>query len=166
MSRPRGRPAKERLVASEEAVKAVKQMLKGNEAFLTARNRCMLLQRKRPTMMRKLNLNTDAYEETGRIEYNRELASRIHPDDRKYMELYEQSMITVWVLEHGVASITDERTRAIAEDTLLKGKSCASLEGKYGMTSRGLRKQKRQAIIAVAAFAESMNFSSVFKPNL
>ena len=75
-------------------------------------------------------------------------------------------MMTVWVLEHGVASITDDRTRAIAEDTLLRGRSCSALERKYGMTSRGLRKHKRLAIIAVAAFAESMNFSSVFDPNL
>lgn len=166
MSRPRGRPAKERPAVSDEAVKAVKQMLKGKEPFNDARARCMLMPKKRPTMMRKLGLNTDAYNATGKIEYNRELTSRIHPDDRKYMELYEWSMMTVWVLEHGVASITDERTRAVAEDTLLKGKSCSALEKKYGMTSRGLRKQKRQAIMAVAAFAESMNFSSVFDPNL
>ena len=166
MSRPRGRPAKERPVASDKAVKAVKQMLKGKEAFNTARARCMLMPKKRPTMMRKLNLNTDAYDATGKIEYNRELASRVHPDDRKYMELYERSMMTVWILEQGVASITDDRTRAIAEDTLLRDKPCSALEVKYGMTSRGLRKQKRWAIMTVAAFAESMNFSSVFDPNL
>lgn len=154
MSRPRGRPAKECPAASDESVRAIKRMLRGKEAFKDAKARCMLLPKKRPTMMRKLNLNTEAYDVTGRIEYDRELTSRIHPDDRKYMELYENSMRTVWILEHGVASITDERTRAIAEDTLLKGIPVMKLLDKYKLGRTQIFWEKENAIRFVASFME------------
>ncbi len=153
-TRRRGRPTKERPVASDTAVCEVKKMLrirKGRSEYQKAKDRCYIMPRKRPTLMRKLKLNLTEYERTGRIEYDRDLASRIHRDDRSIIETYERSMYVVWLLEHGVASIRDERTRAIAEDTLLKGKKCAELEKKYGISDRGIRKQKHQAIIAVAS---------------
>nr|MBQ4458395.1 hypothetical protein [Clostridia bacterium] len=161
----RGRPAKDRPEVSDEAVRAVRQMLKkkgGKNGYQAAKEKCLILPKARPTLMRKLKLNTERYEVTGRIDYNRDLASRVHKDDRDYIESYEKSMYTVWLLEHGVASITDERTRAIAVDTLLEGRSCSALEQKYGMTDRGIRKHKRSGLIEVAALAERTNFCSVF----
>ena len=168
-TKARGRQAKECPSVSKEAVRIIKQMLKkkdGKGGYQVAKERCLVLPKIRPTMMRKLKMDTEMYEATGKIEYNRDLASRIHKDDRDFIEAYERSMYTVWLLEHGVASIADDRTRAIAEDTLLKGKSCAALGQKYGMTDRGIRKHKRRAIIEVAALAERMNFCSVFASKL
>ena len=161
----RGRPAKDRPEVSDGAVRAVRQMLKkkgGKNGYQTAKERCLILPKARPTLMRKLKLDTERYEATGRIDYNRDLASRVHKDDRDYIESYEKSMYTVWLLEQGVGSIADDRTRAIAVDTLLEGKTCSSLERKYGMTDRGLRKHKQRALIEVAALAERTNLCSVF----
>lgn len=154
--RTRGRPAKEPLTVSQESINEVKQMLKGKSAYSDARNRCEILPEKRPTLMRKLKVNTDCYEADGRIEYDRELASRIHKDDRDYIELYEQSMRTVWILEHGVASIPSKRTRAIAEDTLLKGQRTEDMMHKYGIGRRSAFMERNIAIRHIASFIEKM----------
>ncbi len=157
-SRCRGRPAKVRPVASDDAVCEVKKMLrirKGISEYQKAKDRCYIMPRKRPTLMRKLKLNLSRYEKTGSIEYDRDLAALIHKDDRNFIETYERSMYVVWLLEHGVASIRDERTRAIAEDTLLKEKRVQDLPGKYGIGAHAIWMRKREAIDWIAVFYES-----------
>ncbi len=153
--RRRGRPKKLRPVVSDSAVCAVKQMLRtreGKSDYQIAKDRCYIMPRKRPTLMRKLKLNLSRYEETGNIEYDRDLAALIHKDDRNFIETYERSMYVVWLLEHGVASIRDERTRAIAKDTLLKGKRVQDLPGKYGIGAHAIWMRKREAIDWIAVF--------------
>ena len=153
----RGRPAKDCPEVSGEAVRAVRQMLKkkgGKNGYQAAKEKCLILPKARPTLMRKLKLNTERYEATGRIDYNRDLASRVHKDDRDYIESYEKSMYTVWLLEHGVASITDERTRAIAVDTLLKGIPVMKMLNKYQLGRTQVFWEKENAIKFVAMLLE------------
>ena len=154
----RGRPAKSVPEVSEEALRQVKALVK---TYGDTKQKCLLIPRKRRSLFTLMQVTTENYDQIGRIEYNREAVERIHPEDRKVIKNYEQRMHDIWILEHGVAAIPDDRTRAIAEDTLLKGKTCVELEQKYGMTARGIRKRKRSALIEVAALAERINFCSV-----
>ena len=111
-----------------------------------AKLRCVVYPRKRPSFMKQMGVSLKDYDATGFIDYNRELVMKIDADDANYIEQYAEDMHTVWVLEHGIAAIQDENTRAIAEDTLLKGKSCAELEKKYGIKACAIRRRKRRAV--------------------
>lgn len=115
---------------------------------------CVFIPRKRPTLLNGVKVTTEGYTETGRIGYNRETVERIHPEDRKVIKNYEQRMYDVWLLEHGVAAIPDDRTRAIAMDTLLKGMRTEDMGDKYGISRRTAFRELERAIRYVADFIE------------
>ena len=147
----RGRPAKQVPVASEEAVRKARKMIRESGGYEDAVRRVMLNSKKRPLLFRMLKVDPTMYEKTGRIEYDRDLASRLKKVDREFMEFYEQDMWKVWILEHGIKSIQDERTRAIAEDTLLKGISAGDAAKKYGVGRMTAFREKNRAIRHIAA---------------
>lgn len=147
----RGRPSKIIPEASPETINAVKDIAK---SYQKAKGVCAFVPQKRKSLFSRMQVNTETYEATGRIDYDREAVERIHPEDRKVIKNYEEKMRNIWLLEHGVASITDDRTREIARDTLLKGAAVSSLTQKYGITEQAIRARKREAIRLVAFFIE------------
>ena len=100
--------------------------------------------------MRRLKVDTNDYESTGKIEYDRELVKRIHENDQRYIRQYERDMELIWIIEHGVSSIPDERTRRIAEDTILKNKPVMQLLKKYSLSRSQMFWEKQNAIRYIA----------------
>ena len=145
----RGRPAKLRLDVSREAIRAVREIVKEYPRLKLV---CEVVPKKRASLFAGMNVSTEHYEATGRIDYNREVIDRIPATDKAVITGYELNMWKIWILEHGVASITDERTRAIADDTLLRGKPVMQLLNKYGIGRRQLFWEKKNAVKAVAVF--------------
>jgi len=145
----RGRPPSAVPEASADAIRAVKEIVK---QYQKLKQLCVYVPKKRRGMFRSLEVSTAEYSSTGGIEYNREISARIPEEDRRVMERYEENMKKVWLLEHGVASITNERTRAIAKDTLLRGIPVERLMKKYELSRRHLFREKKNAVSFVAAF--------------
>ena len=150
MERVRGRPQKERPKVPPEVVREVKTMIKAQHGYEGAKTRSKYYPIKRPSLMRKLKVDISGYESTGRIEYDRELVTSIHENDRRYIRQYERDMELVWIMEHGVSSIPDERTRRIAEDTVLKNKSVMALLEKYSLGRSQMFLEKQNAIRYIA----------------
>ena len=128
MEKARGRPAKKRPKVPPEAVTAVKIMVKTQHGYEGAKKRSEYYPLKRPSLMRRLKVDTNDYESTGKIEYDRELVKRIHENDQRYIRQYERDMELIWIIEHGVSSIPDERTRRIAECDQIHRKNLYGLE--------------------------------------
>ena len=147
----RGRPAKTVPIVSDEAVKAVKEIAK---SYKKSKAVCAYIPMKRKTLFRIMAVSTENYEATGCIDYRRDAAERIHPDDKRVITNYEERMRGIWLLEHGVAAIQDERTRAIAKDTLVDGERAEAMIEKYGISRMTAFREKNRAIKYVAAFIE------------
>ena len=128
---------------TKEHKKRVKEMAREYQA---AKIRVNIYPRKRPTLMKQLQVSTDEYDETGVVHFDEEMLQKIHPDDQAFIAQYVFDMLLIYNLEHGVAAIWDEKTRHIAEDTLLKGKRCKDLEQKYGIKECMIRRRKDDAI--------------------
>ena len=150
MERVRGRPAKERPKVPPEVVREVKTMIKAQHGYEGAKTRSKYYPIKRPSLMRKLKVDTKDYESTGRVKYDRELVTRIHENDQRYIHQYERDMELVWIIEHGVSSIPDVRTRRIAEDTILKNKPVMQLLKKYSLSRSQMFWEKQNAIRYIA----------------
>ena len=150
MEKARGRPAKKRPKVPPEAVTAVKIMVKTQHGYEGAKKRSEYYPLKRPSLMRRLKVDTNDYESTGKIEYDRELVKRIHENDQRYIRQYERDMELIWIIEHGVSSIPDERTRRIAEDTILKNKPVMQLLKKYSLSRSQMFWEKQNAIRYIA----------------
>ena len=131
----------------DDSVKSVRDMARN---FADAKVRCVLYPQKRPSFMKQMKVSLKDYEATGFIDYDTELAKQIHPDDADYIEQYAEDMRTVWVIEHGLSLIRNPKTRAIAEDTLIKGQSCDELVEKYGMNRSSIYRRKADAMNTIA----------------
>ena len=83
MEKARGRPAKKRPKVPPEAITAVKIMVKTQHGYEGAKKRSEYYPLKRPSLMRRLKVDTNDYESTGKIEYDRELVKRIHENDQR-----------------------------------------------------------------------------------
>ena len=153
----KGRPRKYRPEPSKEALLAVKDILSSAQGYKGAKGRIEYTQKHRPSLLKRLKVDLKQYKSDGLIEYDQNLASKIHPDDQKVIKQYREDMRTVWIIECGIEAIPDKHTREIAYDTLLRGIACVKLTGKYGITDRAIRKQKRVAILYVAAILEMKN---------
>ena len=119
--------------------------------YQDAKVRCVAYPRKRPEFLKQMGVSLDNYKATGFIDYDTDLASRISEKDADYIEQYADDMHTVWLMEKGVAAISNAKTRAIAEDTLLRGIRCEELVEKYGITDHAIRARKKKALILIAA---------------
>ena len=150
MEKARGRPAKERPEVLLEAVREVRSLIKTQNGYEGAKKRSEYYPLKRPSLMRRLKVDTNDYESTGKIEYDRELVKRIHENDQRYIRQYERDMELIWIIEHGVSSIPDERTRRIAEDTILKNKPVMQLLKKYSLSRSQMFWEKQNAIRYIA----------------
>ena len=148
----RGRPAKQIPKVADDAVYYIRGIVK---EYRELRDFCGWIPKRRQSLFRRLNIHTTEYEETGDISYDREVVDRIPERDRKVVLSYADAMKKVWILEHGIASIKDDRTRSIAEDTLLKGKRVEDLAREYGISGRAVWQRKRESIIRIADFATS-----------
>ena len=133
----------------KEAIQEIRGMV---HDYPGAKVRCTMYPRKRPSFLKQMGVNLKDYESTGYIDYDTDLAKRIHREDAEYIEQYAEDMHTVWVLEHGIAAIPDETTRSIAEDTLLKRQRCVDLMEKYKMAERTVRWHKLKALKIVSNF--------------
>ena len=153
----RGRPAKTVPIVSDEAVKTVKEMAK---SYKKSKAVCAYIPIKRKTLFRIMAVSTENYEATGCIDYRRDAAERIHPDDKRVITNYEERMRGIWLLEHGVAAIQDERTRAIAKDTLMDGVRVERLLQKYGISRRTAFREKKKVIRIVAEFIDEQTSAS------
>lgn len=131
------------LQASREDMKRIRAMAR---EYAGAKVRAKLYPRKRPTLMKQLQVKMDEYDTTGLVRYDEEAGKQVHPDDLAYVMRYVSDMYLIFILEHGIASIQDETTRHIAEDTLLRGKRCKELEQKYGIHECMIRRRKHEAI--------------------
>ena len=121
--------------------------------YQAAKIRAKIYPRKRPTLMKQLQVSMDEYDATGTVHINEEMLLKIHPDDQVYIMQYIHDMHLIYFLEHGVAAIEDEKTRQIAEDTLLNGKRCKDLEQKYGIRECMIRRRKNEAIRFLSTLA-------------
>lgn len=148
----RGRPSKIIPEVSSETINAVKDIAK---SYQKEKNICAFIPQKRKSLFSRMQVSTEQYEATGCIDYDREAVERIHPEDRKVIKNYEEKMNNIWLLEHGVAAITDDRTREIAEDTLLRGKRAEDMIKKYNIGRMTAFREKRRAICCVAEFIEA-----------
>lgn len=128
---------------SREAERQVKRMAR---EYHFAKLRVRAYPNRRPTLIKQLQVTMDEYDTTGSIQYDEELAKKMHPKDQAFISQYVEDMYLIFVLEKGIATIQDETTRHIAEDTLLNGKRCKDLEKKYGIRERAIRQKKREAI--------------------
>lgn len=120
----------------------------------------------RPLLLQRVQADDRDIGQTGRFRYNEEILEKLPKEDRVAFERYVRAREEMHFLEQGVAAIEDERTREIAEDTLLEGIRCVDLEEKYGMTERGIRKRKHRALemLALRLMDSGSNKSSVFTP--
>lgn len=129
--------------ATKDDMKRIREMVK---EYTGAKIRVKLYPRKRPTLMRQLQVTMDEYDTTGIVRYDEESGKQVHPDDLAYVTRYVSDMYLIFILEHGIAAIQDDVTRHIAEDTLLNGKRCKDLELKYGIRECMIRRRKNDAI--------------------
>ena len=116
-----------------------------------AKLRCIAYPKKRPSFMEEMGVDLSDYEDCGYIRYDEELAARIDEDDAEYIRQYAEDMLTVWIVEHCVAAMRNEKTRAIAEDMLLRGQKAEDLVEKYGVTAHTLRAKRKQVILLMAS---------------
>jgi len=114
--------------------------------------------RNRPLLLQRVQTDDRDIGQTGRIRYSKEILEKLPKEDRVAFDRYVRAREEMHFLEQGVAGIEDERTREIAEDTLLEGIRCADLTEKYGMTERGIRKRKHRALETLAL--QWMDFDS------
>lgn len=147
----RGRPAKAVPEVSDTVIRRVKKIIK---KYPADKKYCEWIPEKRKNLFYLMDVCTDRYEETGAISYNRKAIEKIHPDDQQIIRTYEKRMQDIWLLEHGVASIPDDRTRAIAEDTLIEGRRTEDMMQEYGISRRTAFIERNRAISHIADFIE------------
>ena len=127
----------------KEGIRRIKDMAK---KYKDAKTRVMVYPKKRPTLMKQLRVSLDEYGSCGVVGYDEELFKQMPLEDQDYIRQYVADMELIFVLEKGIAAISNEKTRMIAEDTLLKGKSCKELETKYGMKGHTICVRRSHAI--------------------
>lgn len=147
----RGRPAKAVPEVSEATIGFVKEIGRGYEKMKSI---CDFIPKKRVSLFTRMKVSTERYRETGCVDYDRIALERIHPEDQKVVKGYEEKMRNIWLLEHGIAAIPDDRTRAIAKETLLGGEKVRELTEKYSISEQAIRARKREGIRYIAAFIE------------
>ena len=116
---------------------------------------CDFIPKKRVSLFTRMKVSTERYRETGCVDYDRIALERIHPEDQKVVKGYEEKMRNIWLLEHGIAAIPDDRTRAIAKETLLGGKRTEEMSQRYGISRRTAFRERDRAIRCVAGFIEN-----------
>lgn len=154
----RGRPAKSFPVVQDTSVASVRRMAKEYEGAKLRRTRTL---KKRRSLMRIMEVDISDYEAHGIIRYNREREKMIPECDQKALKQFEHDMVVVWVLEHGIRAIADDRIREIAEDTLLKGMKIEALKSKYDLKRAYLYRLKKMAVVEVASFLESVEAAGI-----
>lgn len=147
----RGRPAKAVPEVSDTVIRRVKKIIK---EYLAEKEYCERIPQTRKNLFYLMDVCTDRYEETGIVSYNREAIEKICLNDQQIIRTYEKRMQDIWLLEHGVASIPDDRTRAIAEDTLIKGQRTEDMIQEYGISRRTAFIERNRAIRHIADFIE------------
>ena len=128
---------------SKEAMQTIRDMAR---EYKDAKSRVMFYPKKRPTLMKQVGVRLDDCDGCGLIEYDLEKFREIPLEDQEYILRYAADLELIFVLEKGIAAISNEKTRMIAEDTLLKGKSCKELETKYGMKEHTICVRRSHAI--------------------
>ena len=116
-----------------------------------AKLRSSVYPRKRPTLFTQLKVDLSKYTDHSIVEYDKELAKKIPPEDQEYLRQNLEDMDTVWVVEKAVESMPNEITRGIAADTILKGKRCEDLEEKYHLKACAIRRRKHQTVEFLAS---------------
>ena len=106
--------------------------------------------KRRPTFMKQMGVTLDGYDETGEVGYRKELESSLSLQDAMFLCQYLIDMRTVWLVEHAIASLSDEKTRGIAEDTILHQVKCKYLQEKYGLKVRAIQARKAAAVCHLA----------------
>lgn len=151
--RKRGRPTKVPLAAEPSAVGKVKQMVKD---YSDAKLRSRYFENRRQSLIRRAKVDLQRSEEQGLVIYDRDEVSDWPEKDKAVMQQYITDKQVVLCIEKGIASIEDEKTRRVASETLLEGRSCESLIGTLGMERRMLFYRKRRAIMQIAEYIQGL----------
>ena len=128
---------------NKEGMQTIKKMAR---EYKDAKTRVMVYPKKRPTLMKQLQVKLEDYDGCGLIEYDEEKFREIPLEDQDYILQYAADLQLIFVLEKVIAAISNEKTRMIAEDTLLRGKSCKELVGKYGLKEVSIRNRRMYAL--------------------
>ena len=134
---------------SKEAMQTIRDMAR---EYKDAKSRVMFYPKKRPTLMKQVGVRLDDCDGCGLIEYDLEKFRGIPLEDQEYILRYAADLELIFVLEKGIAAISNEKTRMIAEDTLLRGKRCKELERKYGLKEDSIRKRRREALRTMSLY--------------
>lgn len=147
-----GRPSKLPPVVDPSAVERVKQMAK---EYSDAKLRSRYFENSRRSLIRRASVDLQQSEEQGIAIYDKDEVSGWPKIDKAAINQYINDKQTVLCIEHGVASIKDERTREIAEKTIIEGKSCARLVDEMHIPRPTLFREKDRALHWIAYHLDS-----------
>lgn len=140
---------KERPDASKSEIKEVMTLA---SQYPDIKMRTQYFPVRRPSFMRRLRVNTDSWDVSGTIGYDREHCRKLHADDQRFIRQYETDMRHLYFIEMGLASITDKRTREIGTLALLDGMKCQDLSKRFRLCVSSVYWERDNARRIVARF--------------
>lgn len=141
-----GRKKKEIRVASEEAVKFVKDAIRD---YRKMKEQCEEFERRHPLIMKRSKVNPDSFVIGDRNIEETFVIPRVAPSDQEMMDAYLCDKEKVFLLERGI-SILDEEYRQLAEDFFIAKLSRAELEAKWHLSQATLTRHRNAAINTIA----------------
>ena len=133
---------------SKEKIEKAKWMIK---EYQGAKLRSIIRRKKRPKLMKRLDVRLDHYPETGIIDYNHQEATFLIPEDQAYFQSFLLEMDIVWIVEHAIAAIPDNIAKAIAKDMINSNCSIQETQKKYNLSSRSARRKRQNVVNAIAS---------------
>lgn len=150
--RKRGRPTKVPLAAEPSAVGKVKQMVKD---YSDAKLRSRYFENRRQSLIRRAKVDLQRSEEQGLVIYDRDEVSDWPEKDKAVMQQYITDKQVVLCIEKGIASIEDEKTRRVASETLLEGRSVDEIARELHIPRATAFREKARSVQWIACFMDA-----------
>ena len=118
---------------------------------------------RRPLFMQRLKVDIKDWEKNGMIQYDRTHAALLHEDDQRFIYQYEHDMFNLFLIQHGIASIQNQRTYAIGVKTLLEGIKCKQLTQDFHLCISSIYWERDKARRIIAVFIRKMKGSNNYE---
>ena len=142
-------------VAPEAASKeAIAELMEFANEYSDIKMRTQYYPLRRPSFMKRLHVSLSGWERSGVVKYDREHAGKLHEQDLQFIRQYERDMRILFFLEHGFASIKDDRIREIGFKTLIGHERCKDVSEEYKLCISSVYIARNRAKDYVAKFIE------------
>jgi len=150
--RKRGRPSKLPPAVEPSAVGKVKQMVKD---YGDAKLRSHYFENRRQSLMQRAGVDLPQSEEQGVVIFDTDEVSNWPEKDKAVMQQYIRDKQVVLGIENGVASIEDEKTRKVAAETILAGRSVDEIALELHIPRATAFREKARSVQWMACFLDA-----------